>query len=281
MDTRYAANPKDFKHYTTEEMRSEFLIEGLFIKGSIKGIYSHVDRMIVIGAVPTEKDLSLQDVCDPKKDLGSDYFLFNREMGILNIDEGKGIVTLDGDKYELGKYDCLYVGRGTENVTLSAVDPEDPPKFYMVSCPAHKAYPSKFISRDMADCTRAGSAEASNDRYIYKYINPAVLETCQLSMGVTPLINNSVWMTMPAHTHERRMEVYLYNDLPDGQVIFHMMGEPDETRHIVMKDQQAVISPSWSIHSGCGTHSFTLIWSMAGENKEFADMDMIEPEDMK
>ena len=202
-------------------------------------------------------------------------------MGILNIDEPKAIVSLDGEEFTLGKYDCLYVGRGTKEVLLKAQDSENPPKLYMVSCPAHKAYPSKFISREMADCTRAGSSESSNDRYIYKYINPAVLETCQLSMGVTPLINNSVWMTMPAHTHERRMEVYLYNDLPEDQVIFHMMGEPDETRHIVMKNQQAVISPSWSIHAGCGTHSFTLIWSMAGENKEFTDMDMIAPTDMK
>ena len=281
METRYSAGPADFKYYTTEEMRKEFLVSELFVKDELKAVYSHVDRMIVMGAVPSSRALSLEDACDAKKDLGSDFFLYNREMGILNIDEGKGKVTMDGEAYDLGKYDCLYVGRGTREVVLEAVDPEDPPKFYMVSCPAHHAYPSKFISRDMAECTRAGSAESSNDRYIYKYINPAVLETCQLSMGVTPLINNSVWMTMPAHTHERRMEVYLYTDLPEDQAIFHMMGEADETRHIVMHNQEAVISPSWSIHAGCGTHSFTLIWSMAGENKEFTDMDMLEIKDMK
>ena len=159
METRYAANPKDFKYYTTEDMREEFLIEDLFIPGSIKGVYSHVDRMIVIGAVPTDKELSLEDVCDAKKDLGSEFFLFNREMGIMNIDGGKGLVELDGESYELGKYDCLYVGRGTRSVILKAADPECPPKFYMASCPAHKNYPTKFISQDMADRAQAGTRE--------------------------------------------------------------------------------------------------------------------------
>ena len=281
MDIRYSANPEDVKRYTTEELRKEFLIEDLFIRDELKVIYSHVDRMIVMGACPSGAAIDIDDFMDTKRELGTEFFLYNREMGILSISDGRGKVTLDDEIYELGKYDCLYVGRGTKKIIFEADDPNEPPCFYVVSCPAHKEYPTRLITNEMADKNTAGTPETSSERIVNRYINPAVLDTCQLSMGVTPLINNSVWMTMPAHTHERRMEVYLYNDLPEDQVIFHFMGESDETRHIVMKNRQAVISPSWSIHSGCGTHSFTLIWAMAGENKEFTDMDVIPNSELR
>lgn len=276
MDVRYAPHPEDAKHYTTEKLRKEFLIENLFTPGTVQMTYSHVDRIIVGGATPLAAPLKLE----AGDELRADYFLQRRELGIINIG-GSGTVTLDGTVYNLGTKDGLYVGMGTKEVLFASDDSAKPAKFYFNSAPAHKTYPTVFIDLAKANKRPIGTLEDSNKRTINQFIHPAVLETCQLSMGMTALDSGNMWNTMPCHTHERRMEVYLYFDLPDDAVVFHMMGQPDETRHIVMKNEQAVISPSWSIHSGVGTHNYTFIWGMVGENQDFDDMDHCKTTDLK
>lgn len=276
MDVRYAAHPEDAKHYTTERIRKDFLIENLFVPGEINMTYSHVDRIIVGGATPAEAPLALT----ASDELRADYFLQRRELGIINIG-ASGTVTLDGTVYKLGNKDGLYVGMGTKEVVFASDDPANPAKFYFNSAPAHKTYPTVFIDITKANKRHIGSAADGNKRTINQYIHPDVLETCQLSMGLTQLEEGSMWNTMPCHTHERRMEVYLYFDLPEDAVVFHLMGQPDETRHIVMKNEQAVISPSWSIHSGVGTHAYTFIWGMVGENQDFDDMDHCKTTELK
>lgn len=280
MDIRYSANQRDFKRYTTEEIRGEFLIENLYKKDEVVAVYSHVDRMVTLGCMPVEEVVSISKGIDVWANFGTDYFLERREIGIFNIG-GAGKIKADGEVFEMGYKDCLYITKGTKEVTFESNSPETPAKFYMVSAPAHTSYKTTFIPIEKAAKKPLGSMETSNKRVINQFIHPDVLKTCQLSMGMTVLEPGSVWNTMPAHTHERRMEVYMYFEVPENQVVFHMMGEGTETRHIVMQNEQAVISPSWSIHSGAGTSNYTFIWAMGGENQAFDDMDNIATTDLR
>ena len=280
MDIRYSANQRDFKRYTTEEIRGEFLIENLYKKDEVVAVYSHVDRMVTLGCMPVEEVVSISKGIDVWANFGTDYFLERREIGIFNIG-GAGKIKADGEVFEMGYKDCLYITKGTKEVTFESNSSDAPAKFYMVSAPAHTSYKTTFIPIEKAAKKPLGSMETSNKRVINQFIHPDVLKTCQLSMGMTVLEPGSVWNTMPAHTHERRMEVYMYFEVPENQVVFHMMGEGTETRHIVMQNEQAVISPSWSIHSGAGTSNYTFIWAMGGENQAFDDMDNIATTDLR
>ena len=279
MDIRYSCNQRDFKRYTTEETRAEFLIENLYVPNTVTAVYSHVDRMVTLGCMPTDEVVSIDKGIDIGANFGTHYFLERREVGIFNIG-GSGSITADGVKYELGYKDCLYITQGTKEVLFASDDAAAPAKFYMVSAPAHRAYETKLIKIADAAKRPLGALETSNKRVINQFIHPDVLPTCQLSMGMTVLEPGSVWNTMPAHTHERRMEVYMYFEVPENNVVFHMMGEGSETRHIVMQNEQAVISPSWSIHAGAGTSNYTFIWAMGGENQAFDDMDNISTTDL-
>ncbi len=280
MDKRYSVNPMHFKRMTTAEMRAEFLIEKLFEDDKLNYTYSHVDRMVTLGAMPVNETVSIEKGMDVWADFGVNYFLERRELGLFNVG-GKGGVTVDGVKYELGYKDCLYVAMGAKEVLFDSEDPACPAKFYMVSAPAHASYETRLITIADAAKRPLGSIAECNKRTINQFIHPSVIKTCQLSMGMTELETGSVWNTMPAHTHERRMEVYFYFEVPENQAVFHMMGEADETRHIVMHNEQAVISPSWSIHSGAGTCAYTFIWAMGGENQAFDDMDNIAISDLR
>ncbi len=275
MEIRNAANPRDVKTYDTARLREEFLIEGLFAPGEIKTVYSHVDRIITGSACPTAP-LTLE----AGKELRAEYFLERREMGVINIG-ARGMVKVDGVAYELEPRDGLYIGMGCREIIFESGDPANPAKFYFNSAPAHKAYPVEKIEISRAQPAKMGSLEQSNQRTIYKYIHPEGVKSCQLVMGMTILEPGSVWNTMPCHTHDRRMEVYLYFNIPEDGVVFHYMGEPAETRHIVMANEQAVISPSWSIHSGCGTRNYTFIWGMVGENQVFSDMDAVPIKELR
>lgn len=276
MEIRHNVSPNEAKRMTTEELRQNFLIENLFEAGKINFVYSHVDRMITGAAVPTTEAIVLEG----GKQLGTDYFLERREMGVINIG-GAGRITVDGQVVEMEGRDGLYIGKETKEVSFESVDPQNPAKFYINSTPAHTVYPLHKISVKDANPNQLGSEAASNKRTIYQYIHPAVCKSCQLLMGLTMLEPNNMWNTMPCHTHERRMEVYLYFDMPEDGAVIHLMGEPQETRHIVMQNEQAVISPSWSIHSGVGVQNYTFIWGMAGENQTFTDMDHIATKDLR
>lgn len=276
MEVRYSVSPKEAQRMNTEEMRENFLIESLFVPGEIKFVYSHVDRIIVGAAVPTDKPLAIQG----SKELGTDYFLERREMGVINIG-GPGVIVADGQRVEMETKGGLYIGKETKEVSFESVDAANPAKFYINSAPAHAVYPLHKIGYADANKRHLGTMEEANIRTINQYIHPAVCKSCQLSMGMTELEPGSLWNTMPSHTHERRMEVYLYFDMSDNDVVFHMMGQPQETRHLVMKNEEAVISPSWSIHSGVGTKAYTFIWGMVGENLNFDDMDHIQTRDLK
>ncbi|WP_333650851.1 5-dehydro-4-deoxy-D-glucuronate isomerase [Lacrimispora sp.] len=280
MDIRYSANQKDFRRYTTEETRNEFLIENLYIANEVVAVYSHVDRMVTLGCMPTTETVSIDKGIDIWKNFGTSYFLERREVGIFNIG-GPGKIVADGEEFKMGNKDCLYITKGTKEVLFSSDDSSNPAKFYMVSAPAHKECKTTFIPIEKAAKKPLGAMETSNKRVINQFIHPDVLETCQLSMGLTVLDPGSVWNTMPSHTHERRMEIYMYFEIPENNVVFHMMGEGKETRHIVMQNEQAVISPSWSIHSGAGTSNYTFIWAMGGENQAFDDMDTIPTTELR
>ena len=280
MDIRYSTGPNDVKRYTTEELRKEFLIENLYVADSVVAVYSHVDRMVTLGCMPVNETVSIDKGIDIWANFGTHYFLERREIGIFNIG-GAGKITVDGTVYELGYKDCLYITMGAKEVLFKSDDPKCPAKFYMVSAPAHRSYETRLLKIADANKRPVGEMETSNKRTINQFIHPAVLKTCQLSMGMTALEPGSVWNTMPAHTHERRMEIYMYFEVPEHQVVFHMMGQGQETRHIVMTNEQAVISPSWSIHAGAGTSNYTFIWAMGGENQEFDDMDNIPTENLK
>ena len=275
MEVRQASNAKDAKHYTTERLREEFHIANLFTKDNTRMVYSHIDRIITAGAMPVFQELKLE----VGKELAADYFLQRREMGCINIG-GKGIITIDGVEYEMNPRDGIYIGMGNKEITFKSCDAEDPAKFYISSCPAHATYPTVKIDITKAKKVPCGSVEDCNKRVINQYIHPEVMKSCQLSMGLTQLEPGSNWNTMPSHTHDRRMEVYLYLDMGENDAVFHMMGEPQETRHIIMHNEEAVISPSWSIHSGVGTKNYSFIWAMCGENQEFTDMDHIETKDL-
>lgn len=279
MDVRYSANPRAFKRYTTAETRSEFHIQNVFAENEVSAVYSHVDRMVVFGCMPTTETVPLDKGIDVWKCFGTKYILERREIGIFSVG-GAGRIIADGQEFRMSHKDCLYLSMGTQNVTFASADPARPAKFYMVSAPAHKPCKTTFLSKKEAKKLPAGDAAHANQRMINQFIHPDVLETCQLSMGLTELSEGSVWNTMPAHTHERRMEVYFYFDLGREDIVFHMMGCPDETRHVVMKNEEAVIGPSWSIHSGCGTKNYTFIWAMGGENKAYDDMDVIAVKDL-
>lgn len=280
MDIRYSANQKDVKRYTTQELRDEFLITGLYQPDRVVAVYSHVDRMVTFGCMPVTKEVSLDEGIDVYANFGTNYILQRREIGIFNIG-GKGSIKVDGTVYELGYKDCLYITMGAKEVLFSSENGEAPAKFYMVCAPAHTAYETKLLTLADAAKRPLGDATTSNKRVINQFIHPDVLKTCQLCMGMTVLEPGSVWNTMPAHTHERRMEIYTYFEVPEDQVVFHFMGEGDETRHIVMHNEDAVISPSWSIHAGAGTSNYTFIWAMGGENQEFDDMDHIQTPDLR
>ena len=261
MELRTASSPRDVKTYDTARLREEFLIQDLFRPDEVKMVYSHIDRIITGAAMPVNKALTLA----AGEELRAEYFLQRREMGIINIG-GEGKVTVDGTVYTLRHRDGIYVGRGCKDVVMESVDSAKPAKFYFNSTPAHKAYPTVYIRPEDCVNVELGSLEQSNHRNICKYILPGQVESCQLVMGMTTLRPGSVWNAMPCHTHDRRMEVYLYFDLPEDAFVMHDMGEPTETRHIVVRNEEAVISPSWSIHSGSGTQAYTFIWGMAGEN---------------
>jgi len=280
MDIRYSCNQRDFKRYTTEETRAEFLIEKLFKNDEVTAVYSHVDRMVTIGIMPVNETVSIDKGIDVWKTFGTNYILERRELGMFNVG-GAGKVSVDGKIYELGYKDCLYITMGAKEVLFSSDDASAPAKFYIVSAPAHTSYETKLIKIADAAKKPLGALETSNKRVINQFIHPDVLKTCQLSMGMTVLDPGSVWNTMRAHTHERRMEVYFYFEVPENNVVFHMMGEGNETRHIVMQNEQAVISPSWSIHAGAGTANYTFIWAMGGENQAFDDMDTIPTTELR
>lgn len=287
MEVRTACSPNDMKHYTTERLREEFLIQNLFEADKINLVYSHIDRIITGAAVPVNEKLALT----AGDELRAEYFLQRREMGLINIG-GDGIITIDGRVYEVNARDGMYIGRGSRDITFESKDASNPAKFYLNSAPAHKEYPTVLIKlegeasegvvivKDENKVER-GSLEESNHRVINKYIVTGQVDTCQISMGLTKLFPGSVWNTMPAHTHDRRMEVYMYFDVDDDAFVMHYMGEPQETRHIIMHNEEAVINPSWSIHSGCGSKAYTFIWGMCGENQDYADQDFIENKDLR
>ena len=265
---RYASSPNEVKYMDTKELRKEFLIKKVMHIDTIKWVYSHYDRFMTGGVVPVNKEVSLKAI-DPLK---ADYFLERRELGIINVGQ-KGTVSVDGKKYELEYKEALYVGRGAKEVMFSSATEKTPARFYLNSTPAHKAFPTKKVSQDDAEIVELGALETANARTIRKLIVNSIVETCQLQMGMTELKVGSVWNTMPAHSHDRRMEVYFYFEVPEGQAVSHFMGQPKETRHIWMTNEQAVISPPWSIHSGSGTSNYMFIWGMAGENLDYGDMD--------
>lgn len=278
-NVRWASHPEDAKHYTTERLRKEFAIEKVFAPGEVNWTYSLFDRFLIGGAEPTSAPLQLTSIAPlyTDKDFDQRNLLDNRELGIINIG-GKGTVTVDGKSYELDFQEALYVGRGAKHITVQSEQSDKPAKFYMNSAPAHQTYPTKKVTLKEAKNIKAGSLKESNDRVIHQMIIDGVagVHTCQLQMGITELKEGSVWNTMPAHTHLRRMETYLYYNVPEGQKILHVMGEPQETRPIWLHNEQAVISPQWSIHCAAGTSNYTFIWGMAGENLIYTDMQVVK-----
>ena len=267
-ESRYAQSPKEVKQMDTAALRENFLIENVFEPNQVNLTLSHFDRYIVGGAMPVSKKFDLPN----PDDLKANYFLERRELGIINVG-GKAIITADGEKFELEYKEALYIGKGTKEVSFESADSNEPTKLYINSAPAHHTYPTKKVSKADAEIVELGTPETANHRIINKLLVNSVLPTCQLQMGMTELKSGSVWNTMPAHTHDRRMEAYFYFEVPQGQSVCHFMGQPQETRHIWMQNDQAVISPNWSIHSGAGTSNYTFIWGMAGENLDYGDMD--------
>lgn len=274
-ELRQASNPLDAKGYDTSRLRKDFLIQNLMVPGDINMVYTLFDRLIVGGCVPAGKEILLETI-DPLK---AKYFLERRELGIINVG-GKGIVKADDKTYELDFKEALYIGKGNKEVVFSSKDAAHPAHFYFNSAPAHAVFPNKKVTVQDAVKVDLGSLETSNERRINKLLVNSVVETCQLQMGMTELKTGSVWNTMPAHTHSRRMEAYFYFEVPNDQVVCHFMGEPKETRHIWMKNEDAVISPNWSIHAAAATHNYTFIWGMAGENLDYDDKDECRNEDL-
>lgn len=275
-ELRYASHPADAKTYDTTRLRKEFLIENLFRADDTTMVYTLYDRLIVGGIMPVEKTMGLENV----DDLKANYFLERREIGIVNVG-GAAKIVADDETFDLGYKEMLYIGKGKKNVTFQSIDKSKPAKLYFNSAPAHKEYPSKKITKAEADVMQLGALETSNERRINRMIINSVVETCQLQMGMTELMPGSVWNTMPAHVHNRRMEAYFYFEVPAEDAVCHFMGPVDETRHIWMHSEQAVISPSWSIHSAAATHNYTFIWGMAGENLDYGDQDFSKITDLK
>jgi 4-deoxy-L-threo-5-hexosulose-uronate ketol-isomerase len=267
-ETRYASSPNETKQMDTESLRKNFLIEKLFEENKIHLVYTHYDRYIAGGVMPVSETIKLETI----DALKAPYFLERRELGIINIG-GAGTVTINGDVYDIDFKEALYVGKGNEEVLFASNDAGNPAKFYLNSAPAHHVFPVKKVTKADAEIVELGSLETANHRIINKLLVASVVETCQLQMGMTELKAGSIWNTMPAHTHDRRMEVYCYFEVPQGQSVCHFMGQPQETRHIWMQNEQAVISPPWSVHAGAATSNYTFIWGMAGENMDYGDMD--------
>lgn len=276
METRHLPSPTETLALDTEELRENFLVKSLFGAGEIHLIYAHADRVIIGSAVPTNGPLELGAI----EELRAASFCERRELGILNIGDA-GTVDVDGTAYEMSELDCLYVGRGAAKIRFSSKNADAPARYYLISYPAHTTFPTTLVRKADASPVKLGSSETCNERTIFKCIHPDGVKSCQLVMGFTQLAAGSVWNTMPAHTHDRRTEVYLYFSMPDDARVFHFMGEPDETRHIVIGNNQAVISPAWSIHCGAGTGAYSFCWCMGGENQAFDDMDFIEIADLK
>jgi 4-deoxy-L-threo-5-hexosulose-uronate ketol-isomerase len=276
VELRNAAHPNDVKNYDTDKLRKEFLIETVFIQDEVCLVYSMYDRYMVGGAMPVKNQLKLET----SDELKSEQFLDRREMGIINVG-GAAVIDTKVKVYKVGFKEALYLGKGTHDVVFKSADPKKPAKLYINSAPAHHIYPSRMVTLNDAEVVVLGNMESSNHRTVNKLLVNSVIETCQLQMGMTQLKTGSVWNTMPVHTHNRRMEAYFYFEVPDKQAICHFMGDPDETRHIWMKNEQAVLSPSWSIHSAAGTSNYTFIWGMAGENLDYGDMDIRQPDTLK
>ena len=274
---RYAAHPADAKSYDTSRLRSDFLIDNLFVENEVNMVYSMYDRMVVGGAMPAGEELPLEAI-DPLK---APFFTSRREVGIFNVGGGEAVVKVGEETFTLGFKEALYIGSGDRDVTFASKEDNNPAKLYFNSTVAHTSYPCRKISKDDAISVRMGALETSNERVINKMIVNQVLPTCQLQMGMTELCTGSVWNTMPAHTHSRRMEAYFYFDIPEDQAVCHFMGEPQETRHIWMKGNEAVLSPEWSIHSAAATHNYTFIWGMGGENLDYGDQDFYAITDLK
>lgn len=276
IDIRQVPHPEAVRRFDTAELRRHFLIEDLFVAGEVRLTYSHIDRLVVGGAMPVSGALELPT----PRAVGTDAFLKRRELGILNVG-GAGSVTVGGVRHELARRECLYVGMGAGEVTFHSASPEAPAKFYLVSTPAHQAYPTVRLREADANRLELGDPETANVRTIRQYVIPGVCQSCQLVLGFTELKPGSIWNTMPTHTHDRRSEVYLYFDVPDDARVVHLMGEPAETRHIVMANEEAVLSPGWSIHSGVGTRAYSFVWAMGGDNQDYTDMDAVAMGDLR
>lgn len=276
MIQRFANSAEEVSAMTTGKLRQNFLIEDLMQEDKFSFTYSHYDRAIIGGVIPVNNELVLPNF----DNLRSDYFLERRELGVINIG-GPGEIIIEDSVFQLDRLDAVYAGKGSKKVIFKSISAANPAKFYLFSTPAHQTYPSALIRKEDASPVNIGSAETANERSIYKYIYLQGQRSCQLVMGLTLLKQGSVWNTMPSHTHDRRMEAYFYFDVPENQVVFHFMGQPQETRHLVVKNDQAVISPPWSIHSGCGTSNYGFIWAMAGENQDYSDMDAVEIKDLR
>ncbi len=276
IEKRRACHPEDAKHYDTERLRKEFLVQDLFVENEIKISYSQYERYIIGGIFPVDEALELESI----EYLKAEYFCERRELGIINIG-GKGSISVDGTTYPLGNKEAIYIGKGSKEVIFSSINKENPAKFYLGSTPAHAAYPTTLVNKEKANILHLGSQETSNERTIYQFIVGGIVESCQLVMGLTELKTGSVWNTMPAHTHDRRMEAYFYFEVPEGQTICHLMGEPQETRHLFMHNEEAVFSPEWGIHSAAGTSNYSFIWGMGGENTDYTDMDVVQPFELR
>ena len=276
MVSRFQNSPKETLGMNTEELRENFLIQQLMKDDEVKLVYSHYDRVIVGGIKPVKKSLGLPN----NNELKADYFLERRELGIINVG-GSGIIVAEGKEYAIDKLDCLYLGKGTKDISFKSKFKKDPALFYLLSAPAHHTYPTKLLKKEKATPVNLGELSTSNKRTIYKYIHLDGIQSCQLVMGLTILDSGSVWNSVPPHTHTRRMEVYFYFDVADNHRVFHFMGRPDETRHLVVSNNEAVISPPWSVHFGSGTSNYGFIWGMAGENKAFTDMDQLTVSELK
>ncbi len=276
MQIRFHNSISEVSRMTTEELRSNFLIETLMQADAINVVYSHYDRMIIGGIMPVNRSINL-----PTYDaLKAKYFLERRELGIINIG-GDGEIKVNGKAYNINRLDCLYVGKGNEKVSFKSKKKDDPAKFYLLSAPAHHAYATRLLKKEKAFPTELGAVSTANQRTVYKYIHAAGIKSCQLVMGLTFLKEGNVWNTMPTHVHDRRMEAYFYFDIPKNQKVIHLMGEPSQTKHLIVSNEQAIISPPWSIHSGCGTSNYGFIWGMAGENLDYADMDVVDINKLK
>jgi 4-deoxy-L-threo-5-hexosulose-uronate ketol-isomerase len=276
MKILHAVHPKDFIQYTTQQIRENFLLEGLLKPDKIEAVYTHYDRMIIGAAYPVTTTLQLETY----DELKSEFFLSRREVGIINI-AGEGKVKIDGEGYTMEKQDCLYIGKGKERVSFTSTNQKTPAKFIFFSCPAHKEHPVQLMKPAQALPAELGSLDNNNHRTINKYIHAQGIKSCQLVLGVTTFKPGSIWNTMPAHTHDRRMESYFYFDVAEGQRVIHFMGQPNETRHLFLNNEQGIVSPTWSIHSGVATGNYSFIWAMAGENMEFTDMDQVKLEELQ